>query len=236
MVDAHPQQPSPDEFGTNAWLVDEMYEQYRSDPSSVSESWREFFADYRPGAVVMAPTPAPTPAPAPTLAPAPAAAPAAAAPAPSAGSVGEVGDPIRGAGAVIVSNMEASLGVPTATSFRVVPAKLLEVNRSVINGYLARTRGGKVSFTHLIGYAVVRAIADDVRVMNSTFVEGPDGKPRVVHHEHVNLGLAVDVEKSDGSHTLVVPVVKSADEMSLRRVRRRVRRPDPQGPHQQARP
>ena len=58
--------------------------------------------------------------------------------------------------------MEASLGVPTATSFRVVPAKLLEVNRSIINGYLARTRGGKVSFTHLIGYAVVRAIADDV--------------------------------------------------------------------------
>ncbi len=216
MVDAHPQQPSPDEFGTNAWLVDEMYEQYRSDPSSVSESWREFFADYRPGAVIMAPTPAPAP---PCSGPDPRARPGsgsrAAAPAPAAGAVGEVGDPIRGAGAVIVSNMEASLGVPTATSFRVVPAKLLEVNRSVINGYLARTRGGKVSFTHLIGYAVVRAIADDVRVMNSTFVEGPDGKPRVVHHEHVNLGLAVDVEKSDGSHTLVVPVVKSADEMSF---------------------
>ncbi len=84
--------------------------------------------------------------------------------------------------------MQASLAVPTATSFRVVPAKLLEVNRSVINGYLARTRGGKVSFTHLIGYAVVRAIADDVKVMNSTFVEGGDGKPRVVHHEHVSLG------------------------------------------------
>ena len=58
--------------------------------------------------------------------------------------------------------MEASLGVPTATSFREVPAKLLEVNRSVINGYLGRTGRGKVSFTHLIGFAVVRAVAQDV--------------------------------------------------------------------------
>src|SRR3546814_7695536 len=68
----------------------------------------------------------------------------------------EAGEPIRGVGARIVENMERSLGVPTATSFRNVPAKLLEVNRAVINGYLGRTRGGKVSFTHLIGYAVVR--------------------------------------------------------------------------------
>jgi 2-oxoglutarate dehydrogenase E1 component len=197
----------PEQFGPNAWLVDEMYEQFRADPSSVSESWREFFADYKPGAVTAAPAPAPTPTPAAVPGPTP----APAEPAPSA----EPGDPIRGAGAVIVSNMEASLGVPTATSFRVVPAKLLEVNRSIINGYLARTRGGKVSFTHLIGYAVVRAIADDVKVMNSTYVEGADGKPRVVHHEHLNLGLAVDVEKSGGSRTLVVPVVKSAEGMSF---------------------
>ena len=72
-------------------------------------------------------------------------------------------EPLRGAAARIVANMEASLDVPTATSFRDVPAKLLEVNRQVINGYLGRTRGGKVSFTHLIGYAVVRAIADTCR-------------------------------------------------------------------------
>ena len=195
-----------DQFGPNAWLVDEMYEQFRADPTSVSESWREFFHDYKPGAVTAAPAPAPA------VAPAPAPAPAVEKP-PS--HIGEVGDPIRGAGAAIVSNMQASLAVPTATSFRVVPAKLLEVNRSVINGYLARTRGGKVSFTHLIGYAVVRAIADDVRVMNSTFVEGPDGKPRVVHHDHVNLGIAVDTEKADGSHSLVVPVVRAAEAMSF---------------------
>ncbi len=182
----------------------------------MSESWREFFADYKPGAVTVAPAPAPVPAPAPAPTPAPAAAPTPApTPAATPAAVAEPGDPIRGAGAAIVSNMQASLAVPTATSFRVVPAKLLEVNRSVINGYLARTRGGKVSFTHLIGYAVVRAIADDVKVMNSTFVEGGDGKPRVVRHEHVSLGLAVDVEKSDGSRTLVVPVLRDADAMSF---------------------
>ncbi len=92
--------------------------------------------------------------------------------------------------------MEASLGVPTATSVRVVPAKLLEVNRTIINNQLVRTTGGKVSFTHLIGYAVVKALGA-VPAMNAAFVADADGKgtPGVVRHEHVGLGLAVDVEK-----------------------------------------
>ncbi len=112
--------------------------------------------------------------------------------------------------------MEESLHVPTATSFREVPARLLEVNRSVINGYLGRTRGGKVSFTHLIGFAVVRAIAEALPVMNSTFVKADDGSPRVVHHEHIGLGIAVDLEKSDGSRSLVVPVIRDADTLDFR--------------------
>src|SRR3954468_7558229 len=166
-------------LGPNEWLVDEMYEQYRADPSSVSQSWQEFFADYRRDDA--------GPAPAPVVAEEPPPAPPVAKPkerVPDAGkeSDGEV-QPLRGAAARIVANMEASLGVPTATSFREVPARLLEVNRSVINGYLGRTRGGKVSFTHLIGFAVVRAIAETMPVMNSSFVEGDDGSPRVVHHE-----------------------------------------------------
>ena len=100
--------------------------------------------------------------------------------------------PLRGAAARIVANMEESLHVPTATSFREVPARLLEVNRSVINGYLSRTRGGKVSFTHLIGFAVVRAIAETMPVMNSSYSELDDGRPSVIHHadallRHVDL-------------------------------------------------
>ena len=86
----------------------------------------------------------------------------------------------------------------------------------VINSYLGRTRGGKVSFTHLIGYAVVRAIADHLPVMNRTFVADADGKPQVVRHDHVNLGIAVDVEKADGSRTLLVPVIKDADTLDFR--------------------
>ncbi len=210
--------------GQNSWLVEEMYEQYLTDPGSVSESWRDFFADYRPAvAVADAAPPAATP-PATTATTAttsatattatPAAAPAA--PASPAAPTEPPGEPIRGAGARIVANMEASLAVPTATSFREVPARLLEVNRQIINGYLGRTRGGKVSFTHLIGYAAVRAVAGTVPAMNNTFVEDADENPRIVRNEHVGLGIAVDVQKSDGSRTLLVPVVRDADTMGFR--------------------
>ena len=83
---------------------------------------------------------------------------------------------MRGAAARIAANMEASLSVPTATGFREVPAKLLEVNRKIINGHLGRKMGDRISFTHLIGYAVVRAIADAVPAMNRTF-SADDGRP-----------------------------------------------------------
>ncbi len=218
-----------EQFGPNVWLVEEMYEQYRADPGSVSESWQEFFHDYRtplrpaPAQVTAEPTvPAKPSAPAETVAPsavATAAQPVApatpAAPTTPSTVAPEPGQLILGSSAAIVTNMERSLGVPTATSFRNVPARLLEVNRRVINGYLGRKGSGKVSFTHLIGYAVVRAIADVEPVMNSTFVGGADGKPRVVHNEHIDMGLAVDVTKADGSHTLVVPVLREAETLDF---------------------
>ncbi len=111
--------------------------------------------------------------------------------------------------------MERSLSVPTATSFRNVPAKLLEVNRNVINGYRTRSGQGKVSFTHLIGYAIVRAITDAVPAMRNSYATGADGKPRLVVNETVNMGLAVDVDKGDGTRSLVVPVVKDASAMDF---------------------
>ncbi|MGB9345993.1 MAG: multifunctional oxoglutarate decarboxylase/oxoglutarate dehydrogenase thiamine pyrophosphate-binding subunit/dihydrolipoyllysine-residue succinyltransferase subunit [Ilumatobacteraceae bacterium] len=229
-------------FGANSWLVEEMYEQFVDDPSSVSESWREFFADYRSQAPSVAAAAATStevqavveayraddglssgngaPAAPVAAAPAPAPAPAPVAAAPSTETAAppteeEPGKPIRGAGAAIAANMERSLAVPTATSFRNVPAKLLEVNRKVINGFRARTGQTKISFTHLIGFAIVRAIADQVPAMKNTYVEGADGKPRLIVNEHVNMGLAVDVEKSDGSRTLVVPVLRDADTLDF---------------------
>jgi len=220
--------PAGGAFGPNAWLVDDMFEQYRSDPTSVSESWREFFADYVPPAVPGASTPAVTPPPA-TPAPVPVeatmAAPAGNGPTPAVPTVipevedssGPTVTSLRGAAARIAQNMEASLSVPTATSVRSVPAKLLEVNRAILNQHLARTSGGKVSFTHLIGFAVVRGL-QAVPALNSSFVPdatGP-GKPGVIHHDHVGLGLAVDLEKSDGTRTLLVPVIKEAESLDFR--------------------
>ncbi len=109
--------------------------------------------------------------------------------------------------------MEASLEVPTATSVRTLPAKLLEENRRIINDYLARGRGGKVSFTHLIGWAIVKAL-QAVPALNSSYIQ-IEGKPHVVRHKNVNLGLAVDMQRKDGSRTLLVPNIKAADSLDF---------------------
>jgi 2-oxoglutarate decarboxylase len=242
-------------FGTNEWLVEEMYQQYLADPSSVDHAWHEFFADYRPGspldggareesapsangngnpsaaqrtapaaATPAAPAPKPAaaaPAPAATAAKAPTPAAQAAAPAEKAAAgkapalpvAAGKQSPLRGAAASVVKNMNLSLTVPTATSVRAVPAKLLADNRIIINNHLARSRGGKISFTHLIGYALVRAL-DDFPNMNNAFAE-VDGKPVVVQPEHVNFGLAIDLPKPDGSRSLVVASIKGAEEMDF---------------------
>jgi 2-oxoglutarate dehydrogenase E1 component len=121
--------------------------------------------------------------------------------------------PLRGAAARTVINMESSLTVPTATSVRTVPAKLLIDNRVVINNHLARSRGGKVSFTHLIGYAIVKALAL-MPQMNNGYGE-PGGKPSLITPAHVNLGLAIDMAKPDGTRTLLVPSIKSTESMDF---------------------
>ena len=124
-------------------------------------------------------------------------------------------EPLRGVSAVIAANMESSIAVPTATSVRQVPAKLLEVNRKVINGYRERSGESKISFTHLIGYAVVRAIADAVPNMKHVYVADEQGKPQIKKFTHVNMGLAVDVDKGKGQRSLVVPVLRNADTLDF---------------------
>ena len=109
--------------------------------------------------------------------------------------------------------MEASLEIPTATSVRAVPAKLMVDNRIVINNHLARGRGGKVSFTHIIGFALVRALREmpDMNVSYTTL----DGKPAIARHQQVGLGLAIDLAKEDGSRQLLVPCIKGADALDF---------------------
>ncbi|MFC4853593.1 multifunctional oxoglutarate decarboxylase/oxoglutarate dehydrogenase thiamine pyrophosphate-binding subunit/dihydrolipoyllysine-residue succinyltransferase subunit [Actinophytocola glycyrrhizae] len=244
------------QFGPNEWLVEEMYEQFLADPSSVDSAWHDFFADYKPtqrvankaagdtksntGTATVAKTTKPTPAPkaaasapakkespngqsapakqaAPKKEPAPAkaAAPKPAETKPATKADGEEVKQLRGAAAAIAKNMDVSLTIPTATSVRAVPAKLLFDNRIVINNHLKRTRGGKVSFTHLIGYALIRALADFPN-MNRHYAE-VDGKPNVVTPEHVNLGLAIDLPTKDGGRTLVVASIKNCEDMTFQR-------------------
>ncbi|WP_205705268.1 multifunctional oxoglutarate decarboxylase/oxoglutarate dehydrogenase thiamine pyrophosphate-binding subunit/dihydrolipoyllysine-residue succinyltransferase subunit, partial [Kineococcus indalonis] len=154
-----------------------------------------------------------TPAPVKAAAPAPAAAPATPReqpPARAAFPENDTVEKLRGPAARVVVNMEESLEVPTATSVRAVPAKLLVDNRIVINNHLKRARGGKVSFTHLIGYAVVEALGQ-MPSMNAAYALDEKGKPAVLHPAHVNLGIAIDLPKPDGSRQLMVPAVKECE-------------------------
>ena len=228
-----PNQPgSP--FGANDWLVDELYQQYLEDKRQVDPAWWDFFADYTPAdyspikapvAATTAPakvepiappvaqpesaaqvtTAAPTPAPAVPVVQSPA---STATAAPDNGA-----EKLKGPAARVVTNMESSLLIPTATSVRAVPAKLMVDNRIVINNHLARNRGGKVSFTHLIGFAIVRALKDmpDMNVSYTTL----DDKPAIIRHPHVGLGLAIDLAKEDGTRQLLVPCIKQADTMDF---------------------
>jgi 2-oxoglutarate decarboxylase len=199
-----------------------MYRKFREDPSSVDPSWHEFLADYspepateaaptdgngQPAVAAAAPVVVTTPAAAPT--PPPAAPPAKPASAAVPTSDGDEVQVLRGAAAAVVKNMSASLDVPTATSVRAIPAKLMIDNRIVINNHLKRTRGGKISFTHLLGYAIVQAVKKFPN-MNRHYTE-IDGKPSAVTPAHTNLGLAIDLHGKDGNRQLVVAAIKRCE-------------------------
>ncbi|MFF6997269.1 multifunctional oxoglutarate decarboxylase/oxoglutarate dehydrogenase thiamine pyrophosphate-binding subunit/dihydrolipoyllysine-residue succinyltransferase subunit [Streptomyces sp. NPDC008313] len=185
-------------------------------------------APVTPAAAPAAPAPA-TAAPARTApAAAPAARPAAAAPAKPAAAPAKAkpkAEPateapagpeyvtLRGPSAAVAKNMNASLELPTATSVRAVPVKLLFDNRIVINNHLKRARGGKISFTHLIGYAMVQAIKA-MPSMNWHYAE-KDGKPTLVKPEHVTFGLAIDLVKANGDRQLVVAGIKKAETLNF---------------------
>jgi 2-oxoglutarate decarboxylase len=217
-------------FGANATYVESLLARWRSDPSLVDESWRTYFEELlsENGASAGTDTGRSTTPPqisegaAPKrdgtgdstgVAPATVAraAPPKQAPAPSTVR-GEI-VPIRGAALKIVENMEASLAVPTATSQRRIPVKLLDENRRIINRRLGqddREGGlGKASYTHLIAYAILRAI-DEFPQLNDGF-EVIENQPARVRREPVNLGIAIDLEKKDGTRTLLVPNIKNAN-------------------------
>ncbi|MFZ4065718.1 MAG: multifunctional oxoglutarate decarboxylase/oxoglutarate dehydrogenase thiamine pyrophosphate-binding subunit/dihydrolipoyllysine-residue succinyltransferase subunit, partial [Rhodoluna sp.] len=139
------------------------------------------------------------------------------APANSAAEVSEEAEDqiniLKGMSKTLAANMDASLSIPTATSVRAIPAKLLIDNRIVINSHLGRTRGGKVSFTHIIGFAIIRALKEFPS--QNVYYEEVDGKPAAVSPANINFGLAIDIPKPDGTRALLVPNIKKAQRLNF---------------------
>jgi len=186
-------------FGPNVWLIDEMYRQFLESPESVADSWRDFFKDYQPTMLTAEET-LPKVKKTETKT--------------EKQDLGLEIELLRGFAARIVENMESSLTVPTATSTRVVPVKVLEENRRIINHQLTATQGGRVSFTHIIAWAILVSLKK-MPALTNTYME-IDGQPHKVHQKHINFGLAIDVERKDGSRSLLVPNIKESETLDFK--------------------
>ncbi|QQS34715.1 MAG: multifunctional oxoglutarate decarboxylase/oxoglutarate dehydrogenase thiamine pyrophosphate-binding subunit/dihydrolipoyllysine-residue succinyltransferase subunit [Ignavibacteriales bacterium] len=192
-----------EKFGANTWFVEYLYEQYQDKPNQVPEQWQNFFGNVsgkskdngnteRPSQTITQPQNLNLPV-------------------PEANDDFQV---IAGSTARILDNMTNSLSIPVATSQRTIAVKLLEENRILINQFLKKKNQGKVSFTHIISWAILKAITLNAAMNNAfSFV---NGKPGVIKRKAVNLGLAIDIEKKDGSRSLIVPNIKNANEKSFK--------------------
>ena len=153
--------------GVNSWLEDELYQQYLRDRSTVDETWKKVFeANGRNGSNGSNGLSANGVA---AVAP-----PAMNFPGPPA-ATGEGAQPMRGAAARIAANMSASLSIPLATSQRIIPVKVMDENRRIINQHRVLIGQSKVSYTHIIGWAVVKALGS-FPTINNAYAE-QDGAP-----------------------------------------------------------
>ena len=194
-------------FGPNSALVEELYKQYQENPETVPDHWRRYFDELNGKEVAEPPKQKPAPEqqkvePSPEKKPSKE---------PSVPESAEL-EKIKGVASKIVENMDDSIYVPTATSLRVLPVKMMTEDRALINTHLQKT-GRKASFTHLIAWALIRALKEFPNI-NSYYTE-KDGTHYRVKPESVNLGIAVDLESKDGSRNLVVPNIKGVDKMNF---------------------
>lgn len=194
------QQEEIEKFGANTWFIEYLYDEYVKSPERVPEQWRKFFGDFsakeggngkNTGIPVSQSVNIQLPQP---------------------GDSDEV-QIIAGSSEKILTNMVNSLTVPVATSQRTIPVKLLEENRTLINNYLQRNNKRKISFTHLISWAILKAV-QTLPVMNNAFTI-IDGKPHIIIRKNVNLGLAIDIERKDGTRSLIVPNIKNANKFNF---------------------
>ncbi|MFZ4621020.1 MAG: multifunctional oxoglutarate decarboxylase/oxoglutarate dehydrogenase thiamine pyrophosphate-binding subunit/dihydrolipoyllysine-residue succinyltransferase subunit [Bacteroidota bacterium] len=198
-------------FGPNTSYVWDVLQQYIDDPNSVNETWQQLFAEVVASGSVDLPKksakmdsavkvestiPTPTVKPAPTMA-----------------SVHKQLSAISGVAGKIVDNMEASLSLPTATSLRIIPVKVLDENRSLLNKYLGSRSRGKVSYTHIIAWAIVKALKKYPNI-NASFTR-VEGQAYKNEKTQINIGIAVDMTRKDGSRSLLVPNIKDAEGMNF---------------------
>ncbi len=194
-----------EKFGANTWFVEYLHKQFEEDPSKLSEQWQNFFGkvtspkndngknaaasgkNHSYAEIENIPMPVP--------------------------DKNDKLQIIAGSTAKILENMNHSLTIPVATSERTIPVKLLEENRTIINSYLQKKNMGKISFTHIIAWAIVKAVMTNP-VMNYAFTI-INSKPNVIKRNSINLGLAIDIERKDGSHSLIVPNIKDANLMNF---------------------
>jgi len=192
------------EFGVNTWYVLDVLKQFTENENNVSDYWKDFFKSldikpnynktkesdkesFKKSPDVKLPVPV----------------------------EGEDVVPIRGAGVRIIENMDSSLTIPVATSLRTIPVKVLEENRNFINNHFKKTKQGKISFTHIIGWAIVKAL-ESVPVMNNAY-SIIDGEPVLIKRNDVNIGLAIDLVKKNGTRSLIVPNIKKANQMNFKK-------------------
>jgi 2-oxoglutarate dehydrogenase E1 component len=211
----------------NDWLAQELYQEYLNNRTAVDAAWKNAFDTETPAAK---PPVAPETAPAASPTPVTTAAAVAALKAAPAAAIGndliakasappkELGEaeqlvPLRGTAARIAENMNLSLAVPTATSQRVIPVKVIDENRTLINQSRTMAGKSKVSYTHIIAYAIVKAL-ESFPNLNNAYAENEGQAFRWVRG-YVNLGIAIDVAGKDGSRSLVVPNIKNAGQMNF---------------------
>lgn len=204
-------------FGPNSALVEELYKQYQENPELVPDHWRSYFDELNGNASDQSTTKAKS------------AQPVTEAPAPKAPAKqprkkdekpahvkpeGSEVETIKGVAAKIAENMDQSLAIPTATSLRVLPVKMLTEDRALVNRHLLQRGEPKASFTHFIGWAIIQAMREFPNL--NSFYNSGGSQPERVKPGQVNLGIAVDLEGRDGSRNLVVPNIKGVDKMNFR--------------------
>ncbi|MCB9209565.1 MAG: multifunctional oxoglutarate decarboxylase/oxoglutarate dehydrogenase thiamine pyrophosphate-binding subunit/dihydrolipoyllysine-residue succinyltransferase subunit [Ignavibacteriales bacterium] len=188
-----------DHFGLNAGYVSEQYEEYIKDKNNVGDYWKSFFDDLLNNGKISENTNSKSPVTQKSEA--------------KEQKVDDNFEVIAGVGAKIIANMEASLTIPTATSLRTISVKLLEENRRIINYHLKRLGQSKISYSHIVAFAIVEALKNYPSLNNS--YEFVNGKPYINKKEFVNLGIAVDMVKKNGERTLIVPNIKKACQMNF---------------------